>query len=399
MDAFFASIEQTINPALKGRPLIVGSRNNKYHTVVCAASYEAKRLGIDSGMSTKEAFSICPEAEFVATDSARYLYVSEQIFGMLKTYPCDLQHSSIDEFDLGFSNIQNMDYLSIAKEIKQRIENSFQITCSIGIAPSWQLAKLGSKIGKPDGLVFIDRANYLHILSGLPIEKICGIGPSLTTQLNDLGIKTCDQLIKYPRQILVNKFGKVGAWLADCLKPQHHKIGQINQSSNPNKQDLPKSIGHSYTLPKQTSNPQIILGWIRLLSEMVGQRLRKLNLEAQTIYIWINNNQNRGFSKQKTFQTGISLGIDIFMRSMTILDLKKGQKISIRAIGVGVSSLKTHSRTPLLEKEKIEESIASATDKINDKYGDWTIYPADLNLIHMNLKSERFTPLDNSLTG
>ncbi|MFH1622404.1 MAG: DNA polymerase IV [Candidatus Omnitrophota bacterium] len=379
MDAFFASVEQAINPALKDKPLIVGSRNNKYHTVVCAASYEAKRLGIDSGMSTKEAFSICPEAEFITSNSAKYLYVSEQIFGMLKAYPCDLEHSTIDEFDLEFASTQRLDCVEIAKEVKERIKQRFQITCSIGIAPNWQLAKLGSKIGKPDGLTLINQSNYLAILTDLPIEKVCGIGPALTAQLNTLGIKTCGQLIEYPRNILINKFGKVGLWLVDCLNPQ---ISPIKQKATAQNQNLPKSVGHSYTLPRETSNPYIIQGWIRLLSEMVGQRLRKLNLQAQTICLWLNSNKNRGFSKRKTFQIGIWLSIDIFMRSMAILGLKKGQRISVRAIGLSVSGLKLRSLTPLLEKEKIEENIAFTTDRINAKFGDWTIYPAILSQIH-----------------
>lgn len=381
MDAFFASVEQVINPALKGRPLIVGSRGNKYHTVVCAASYEAKRLGIDSGMPSKEAFRLCPEAQFIEADSAKYLYVSNQIFDMLKAYPCNLQYSSIDEFDLEFCDKPDIDFISIAKEIKQRIKNEFKISCSIGIAPNWHLAKLGSKIEKPDGLVIINQDNYLEIITGLPIEKVCGIGPALSVQLNSLGIKTCEQLIKYPRQALIHKFGKIGEWMADCLKPEN-KITQAIETL-----ELPKSIGHSYTLPKQTSNPKVILGWLRLLSEMVGQRLRKLGLEGYTISIWLNGSQNRGFSKQKTFQNSVSLGIDIFMRSKAILGLKNSQKISLRALGVSVSNLKPHTQIPLLKREKKECSLAQITDKINDKYGDWTIYPAVLTSIHRDLNS------------
>jgi DNA polymerase-4 len=384
MDAFFASVEQAINPTLKGQPLIVGSRDNKYHTVVCAASYEAKRLGIDSGMNTKEAFLICPQAKFIPADSAKYLYVSNQIFQMLKIYPCDIGYSSIDEFDLEFGAHQKIDHIAIAKDIKQLIRNTFGISCSIGIAPNWHLAKLGSKIGKPDGLTIIDQSNYLDILSRTPIEKVCGIGPALTNQLNNLGIKTCCQLIKYPRQNLVNKFGKIGHWLADCLNPQCQETHKNQDTGNP-----PKSIGHSYTLPKETSNPKIILSWIRLLSEMVAQRLRKSGLEAKTIKVWVSHAENRGFSRQKTFQSSISHGHNIFMRSMTILGLKNGQKMSLRAIGIEVSGLHTRTRTLLLEKERNEENLARFMDKINDRYGDWTIYPATIALIHNSPNPQR----------
>src|SRR3990167_361794 len=94
MDAFFASIEQAINPHLKGKPLIVGSRNSRLHTVVCAASYEAKALGIDSGMPSAEAFKICPNLEFVPADQSKYIWTSEQIFGLLKGYGFEAAHAS-----------------------------------------------------------------------------------------------------------------------------------------------------------------------------------------------------------------------------------------------------------------------------------------------------------------
>ena len=98
MDAFFASIEQAINPRLKGKPLIVGSRGNKLHTVVCAASYEAKRLGISSGMSTREALQICPELEFVPAEQGKYIWTSRRILEMLKGYGYPVDYASIDEF-------------------------------------------------------------------------------------------------------------------------------------------------------------------------------------------------------------------------------------------------------------------------------------------------------------
>src|SRR3989338_2978203 len=104
MDAFFASIEQAVNPRLKGKPLIVGSRNNKMHTVVCAASYEAKTHGIDSGMPSAEAFKICHDLEFVAAEQGKYIWTSEQIFEMIKKYGFEAAYVSIDEFQMDIGN-------------------------------------------------------------------------------------------------------------------------------------------------------------------------------------------------------------------------------------------------------------------------------------------------------
>ena len=376
MDAFFASVEQAINPSLKGKPLIVGSRANKYHTVVCAASYEAKRLGIDSGMSTKEAFKICPHALFVATDSAKYVYVSQQIFAMLKDYSPKVDYSSVDEFDLDFTD-SKIHCLNIAKAIKEKIKDTFKITCSIGIAPNWYLAKLGSKIEKPDGLTYIDTNNYLDLLKDMSVYKICGIGPALTSHLSAMGIKTCGQLLKHPKQLLIQKFGKIGSWMHDCLNPNCYV-----DASNTNNPILPKSIGHSYTLPRETSDTRMIRGWLRMLSEMVADRLRKLELDTKTLCLWTSNMTQKSLSKRRTFDDRFWLGEDIFMRSLAILGLKKGQRMAIRALGISASSLSKKLQIPLLKEEQKRELLGQKIGQINERFGSWTIYPATIALIH-----------------
>ena len=138
MDAFFASIEQAINPRFKGKPLIVGSRSNKLHTVVCAANYEAKKLGISSGMSSKEAFRICPNLEFVPAEQSKYIWTSEQILDLVRSYGFESAYISIDEFqmDIGLET----DAYALAKSIQNQIYANFNITGSIGVAKTafWQ---------------------------------------------------------------------------------------------------------------------------------------------------------------------------------------------------------------------------------------------------------------------
>ena len=143
MDAFFASIEQAVNPRLKGRPLIVGSRGNRLHTVVCAASYEAKAYGIDSGMPSKEAFRICPDLAFVPAQQGRYIWTSEQILGLLRRYGFEVSYASIDEFQMDIRGTPNPE--TLAQGIQKRIQEAFKITASIGIAKNCLLAKLASK--------------------------------------------------------------------------------------------------------------------------------------------------------------------------------------------------------------------------------------------------------------
>ncbi len=177
MDAFFASIEQAINPNLKGKPLIVGSRNNKLHTVVCAASYEAKAYGIDSGMSSAEAFKLCPNLQFVPAEQSKYIWTSEQIFELLKGYGFEVVYASIDEFQMDILDKNHPEEL--AKNIQDKIYETFHITASIGVAKNWLLAKLASKINKPKGIAIITEANLSETLKKTAVEKLCGVGQKL----------------------------------------------------------------------------------------------------------------------------------------------------------------------------------------------------------------------------
>ncbi|MDP3142556.1 MAG: DNA polymerase IV, partial [Candidatus Omnitrophota bacterium] len=204
MDAFFASVEQAINPTLKGKPLIVGSRDNQYHTVVCAASYEAKAFGISSGMPTAQAFKLCPQAQFVAADSAKYSYTSRKIYELLQNFSPGIEYASIDEFVLNPDGLELMFGAPeiMAHKIKDNIKQEFNLTCSVGIAQTRILAKLASKLNKPDGLMAIKEKGLLGVLENTPVEKLCGVGPAFKVRLNNLGVFNCLELLKTPKKLL-----------------------------------------------------------------------------------------------------------------------------------------------------------------------------------------------------
>ncbi len=208
MDAFFASVEQAANPIYKGKPLLVGSRGRKFHTVVAACSYEAKAFGIHSGMPTKAAYRLCPWASFVPADSAKYVYTSDKIEEILRDYSDQMERASIDEFylDLGQRSISAA--AKTAEEIKRRIKDYFSITASVGIAKNWLLAKLASKINKPDGLTLIDDSNFEQVLRKVSLDKLCGMGGKNGQILIAKGLKTCWDLYRDLPEFFNNNPGK-----------------------------------------------------------------------------------------------------------------------------------------------------------------------------------------------
>lgn len=378
MDAFFASIEQTINPRLKGKPLIVGSRPNKIHTVVCAASYEAKALGINSGMSVKDALKLCPHIEFVAAEQEKYIWTSEEIKKLLEGYGFLVEYPSIDEFRLDVPDDCN--HQELASNIQRQIYANFNITASIGIAKNCLLAKLASKLNKPNGIACLNSQNLEQVLAKTPVEKLCGIGPKTAPLLHQLEIKDCWQLYQKSAQNLEQLFGKNGLNLYLGL----HSREKLEETTP---DQIPKSIGHSYTFPMASKNPGFIKAWTRILSEMVARRMRQQDLVSQNVHLWLNSYETGNFGAQKTFPQAINDGFEIYRRALKICAKSGLTRHRIRAIGVSCGKLQKASYSQaLFTEERRREGLIQAVDKINSRFGEDSIYPAVTTLARKMLK-------------
>ncbi len=377
MDAFFASIEQQSNPALRGKPVIIGGRNNKYRSIVCAASYEAKRLGIDSAMPSWKALKICPEALFVPADTSKYVDTSREIQQILEDFSPQVERFAIDEFFLDVGGCEKL-YGSaekIAEEIKQRIKERFGITCSIGVAPSRLTSKLAAKLKKPDGLVVW--RSFAEVKDGvrrLPIEKICGIGSRLKRRFNLLGVFNCEQLSHFPDAVLKQHFGVVGLWLkAVALGQDAGGVGFTVEGEAP-----PQSVGHSQTLREVTSDQVYIHEWIYLLSEMVGERLRRKRLQGRTVHFYFSDGFEGGWGKQKTFNEPTYDGREICRRCCTIIQLLKIKALTVRMLAVSVTGLVPAQDAYLFDNDQRRVRLLESMDAINHRFGEWTVFPASV---------------------
>lgn len=380
MDAFFASIEQAANPKLKGKPVIVGSRTNKYRTVVAACSYEAKASGCKSGMSTQEAFSLCPEATFVPADCSKYIYTAKETLHLLQAFSPQVEMASIDEFYLDITGCERLfgSAQRIAQLIKAKIRHQFGITGSVGIAHNKLMAKLASKMKKPDGLVIWERKDLAAVLKDMPVEKISGIGPKITANLQQMSIFSCGELANAPEGLLVGCFGKVGLWLAQAARGEDtDSVGYFQEP-----QTAPKSVGHSYTLERDTSNIEAITAWIRLLCEMVAQRLRHLSLEGSVVHLYLRSKNLQWWSKQKKFAQATFDGLCLYQRCLLILERFIPGNTAVRALGVSISGLTQANCAYLFEADKKRGHLLFALDQINRCFGEHAIYPAKLAIIN-----------------
>jgi DNA polymerase IV len=215
MDAFYASVEQRDDPALRGRPVVVAWRGAR--SVVCAASYEARRFGVRSAMPALRAEKLCPQAVFVAPDFARYKAVSRQVRGIFARHTDLIEPLSLDEAYLDVTNPRSgmASATAVAEAIRQAIREETALTASGGVAPNKFLAKIASDWRKPDGLFVIRPEQALEFLTPLPVGRLPGVGQVMEARMAALGIATVGDLRAWPLADLQQRFGRYGTRLAE----------------------------------------------------------------------------------------------------------------------------------------------------------------------------------------
>lgn len=375
MNAYFASVEQAANPALRGKPVIVCGEGR---TIVTAVSYEARKYGVKTGMSLPEAKTLCPCLICVVGDVHKYVDTTFKIQKILLEFTDQVEPFSIDECFADITHLckQEYDAKIVSKKIKERLKDELGLKCSIGIGPNKVVAKLASKMQKPDGLVEIREQDIPQIFAELPIEKLqgVGVGNKLSSKLTSLGIETAKELGDASISMLSAHFGIVGYHLK--------RIGQ-GQDDSPvkkyNEQEQIKSFGHSHTLPQDTKEIDTIKSYLFMLSEKVGKRLRQANFMGRTISLFVRYGDFTGFSKQHSLKYCIKTGYEIYSAANAILKKIMPLKKAVRLLGVSISSLTPdHKQQFLLEEMEKQDKLTRTVDTLNKKYGDFTVKPSSL---------------------
>ncbi len=373
MDAFFISVEQRDDPSLRGKPAAVCGTLSR--SVVTSATYEARPYGIRAGMPTQEAKRRCPQLILVKGNHSKYTETAARIFSLLKDYTPRLEVASIDEayLDLTQSLLLFRSLFHVAQSIKDRILQKEQLTCSIGVAPNKLLAKLGSRLKKPDGLTVIQKDEVERILEDLPVSSLFGIGPKLGGELRSIGIVTCGQLGRFPVSFLNKRFGAIGERL--------HEMGSGRDDSPVvpiEEEEDAKSISHSVTLEEDTSDQSLLRKVLLQLSERTSKRMRREGFYGKRVTLTIRYSDFYTFSKQKTLSQLVNSGNEIFRQALEIFESISHPK-PIRLLGVGVSLLKKEwCQQDLFEKREKKDHLLKAMDRVNERFGDWTLTWASL---------------------
>ncbi len=218
MDAFYASVEQRDDPNLRGRPVVVAWRGNR--SVVCAASYEARRFGIRSAMPAVRAERLCPEAVFVSPDFTRYKAVSQAVREIFQQHTDLIEPLSLDEayLDVTANKTDLPTATRVAKEIRRQIYDELHLTASAGVAPNKFLAKIASDWRKPNGLFVIQPHEVQDFLMDLPVGRIPGVGQVTEARMKEVGIGKVGDLYALEMSALVGLFGRYGLRLYELAR-------------------------------------------------------------------------------------------------------------------------------------------------------------------------------------
>lgn len=379
INSYYATLEQQAYPHLRGHPVGVAGKGSGERTVVVGASIEAKKLGVKGAMSTWEARRICPELIIVPANYDRYIFVSKRIFTMLERFSPKVEVFSIDEAFVELPNNATWDdAVAIAKQMKQLIYTQIGewVSCSIGISYGRTLAKLASEMQKPDGLTVIRPEDFAAVAAVMPIEELCGIGFRLRPRLNQAGILTIAELGAAPKTMLTDMFGDfTGSWL--------HNIGNgVDDNQIRSFRQLPreKSVGHSYTLPRDIASLEDVKGVILLLCERVGIRLRRKGLIGRTVSVYLRFGDHGGWGERASQREYIFDGLQIFQAAERILT-RLPYSNPIRLVAVTITDLVEAGQTsrPLFLQDRRYEQLVKAVDKINTNYGEFTVHRGALS--------------------
>ncbi len=373
MDAFFASIEQHDNPDLRGKP--IGITNGEIGTCFITCSYEARKHGVRTGMRINQARQLCPDIIQVPARPYRYAQVSTEIMSELKLVTPDIEVFSVDEAFLDVTRCQKIyqSPIEAGRLAKQLVYDISGLTCSVGISSDKTTAKHAAKKAKPNGLFTVLPWETRDYLSVLPVTELSGIATGVGNYLNERGVYVCGDMQHLPIGELASRFGNLG-----------RRIWYMAQGQDPEpvKQNVaaPKSIGHGKVMPPNTSSLTAVKMYLHHMAEKVAARLRKHQLEAQTYFIGVRIKD--GWITQK-IQAHIATNdgqqikrlVNTFLR-----DIWQGQgcsQVQITALdpkdqGYQLSLFEYHDTQ--------REQINLVMDKINLRYGEFVLAPA--NLLH-----------------
>jgi len=362
MDAFYASVEQHDDPALAGKPLVVGWEGGR--GVVAAASYEVRRYGVRSAMPMRTALKLCPHALCVRPRMARYQEVSAVVFGVFREVTPLVQGLSLDEAYLDVTaSLQLLGgAVDIARRIKARIRGLTGLTASVGVAPNKLVAKIASDLDKPDGLTVVSAQRVREVLDPLSVRRLPGLGRKTGARVEEAGIRTLGELRSAPDAVLWPLFGRYSAWMRERASGIDDRpvLAEVEDKSLSAEDTFEEDIGEPRTLQRQLGQ----------LADLAASRLRKRGLMAGCIGVKIRRGDFTTFTRQRAVAPPACDGRTIGGVAAELLNrwLAGNPGAKLRLLGVVLTELTPASQLGLFEEPKLA-GVDAALDEARARFG------------------------------
>jgi len=360
IDAFFASVEQLRCPALRRKPVVVGTG------VIASCSYEARRYGLRAGMPIWEAREKCPEAVFLEGNSGVYACFAEQVFEMCR----DLSPVVETYLDDAYCDLTGTEHLhghpaEAASLFKERVRRVTGLTVTVGIGPNRMVARIASGAAKPDGLKVVEHDEMDAFLVGLPVDKLPGVGRRTTELLSTLNVRTVGDLRHLSRLDLVRLLGRSGSVL--------HSRAFGRDTRAVTLKEIPQSISRETSFHRDTSSPSEIRGMLYYLTERAARTMRRLGLKARTVTVRIRYSGGGSQSMARSLPLASSCDDQLFRLASRILRAIYRNRAALHLVEVSLSgfhaSLSEQGDLYGRSGSGTREVLSGRLDAIRNRYG------------------------------
>lgn len=379
MDAFFASVEVRDDPTLAGKPVIVGGDGRR--GVVAACTYEARQYGVHSAMPSTEARRRCPSAVFVEGHYHRYAEVSEQLHAILRSVTPLVEGISLDEayLDVTGARRRSEDGATIAREIRRRVREEIELSCSVGVGASKLVAKLASKAAKPrptregvepgPGVVVVAPDGEREFLRPLPVRALPGVGPATARRLHELGVVTVGALADLPPGVLERAVGTAAGRQLVAMAEGDDRREVVPERA-------PKSIGHEETFPHDLWEDADLRARLLRMVEASAALLRRSGLRARTVTVKARLSDFSQCTRSHSLGVPVDTDAAIGAVATALLDAVE-RPLGVRLLGVSLSGL-----APAEEGRQLAFDLASPPDRPVAEEGPSRL-PSDLEADHL----------------
>ena len=363
MDAFFVEVERRRHPELQAIPVVVAGLGGR--GVVTSASYEARRCGVGSGMPTGHARRLCPQARFLPPDHRAYTAASEEVFAVFDAFTPLVEPWSVDEAFLEIGGLR-LSYSSpeeVGRALRRAVREHTGLPASVGLAASKLLAKLASRVAKPDGLVLVPAGGEIAFLHPLPVRALWGVGEATHARLEELGVHTVGELAALPRDLLERRLGPaLGGHLSDLASARDDRPVAPGGPA--------RSVSVEETFAADLAGRAAMEEELLRLADRLAGRLRRVGAAARTVGLKVRFSDFTTITRSATLPVAVDTAQDLYHTALELLDRAAVGRRRVRLLGLGGEQLDgaESPRQLGLEPPRWGE-VETAVGKVRERFG------------------------------